>query len=143
MGAADAWFGMLNGVFLQKEPDYMMQIMSTWQTLREVEKGSTACTIKANGQETQVTSMYREPFYHHYKYWYLVDVRNHRRHSPISLEDTLATKYWPCRVFAFLLAVSEVNAKLASEYFGTNEGKEKLNTIEFRKKLSYRVIGEQ
>jgi hypothetical protein len=32
------------------------------------------------------------------------------------------------------LAISEVNAKLASEYFGTVEGKKKLNTIEFRKK---------
>jgi hypothetical protein len=78
--------------------------------------------------------MYREPFYHHYKYRYLVDVHNQRRDSPISLEDTWATKHWPCRVFAFLLTVSEVNAKLANKYFGTNEGKEKLNTIEFRKK---------
>jgi hypothetical protein len=138
VGAVDALFGTLNGVnfhvFAMKEPDYVMQIMSTWQTLREMEKGSTARTIKVNGQETRVTFKYREPFYNHYKYRYLVDVHNQRRHSPISLEDTWATKHWPCRVFAFLLAISEVNAKLASEYFGTVEGKKKLNTIEFRKK---------
>ncbi len=56
VGATDAWFGMLNGVnfhvFAMKEPDYVMQIMSTWQTVREMEKGSTAHTIKANRQET-------------------------------------------------------------------------------------------
>ena len=33
-----------------------------------------------------------------------------RRHDPIALEDTWATKWWPNRQFTFTLSVSEANA---------------------------------
>ena len=53
-------------------------------------------------------------FYNHYKFWHdAVDDHNATRHSPISLEVEWATKWWPNRVFAFLLSVTEVNAMLA------------------------------
>ena len=40
-----------------------------------------------------------------------------KRHSPISLEVVWATKWWPNRVFAFILPVTEVNAMLAYKHF--------------------------
>ena len=33
------------------------------------------------------------------------------------MEETWGTKHWPNRVFAFLLAVTEVNVMLAATYF--------------------------
>ncbi len=118
--ATDAWFGTLNGVnfhfFAMKEPDYVMQIMSTWQTLREMERDPQQVQLRPMGKRHKLLSSRESPFT-------IIDVHNQSRHSPISLKDTWATKHWPCRVFAFLLAIFEVNAKLASEYFGTVEGK--------------------
>ena len=42
-----------------------------------------------------------------------VDDHNNLRHSGVSFEETWATKRWENRVFAFLLAITEVNMFLA------------------------------
>jgi hypothetical protein len=42
---------------------------------------------------------------------------NAKRHLPISLEVVWATKIWANRVFAFLLAITEVNCMLGFQYF--------------------------
>ena len=46
-------------------------------------------------------------------------------------------KYWPNHVFAFLLAVTEVNINLAAQYFG---GMKQIGQIEFRKLLAKTLI---
>ena len=46
-------------------------------------------------------------------------------------------KYWPDHVFAFLLAVTEVNVNLAAQYFG---GMKQIGQIEFRKLLAKTLI---
>ena len=46
-------------------------------------------------------------------------------------------KYWPNRVFSFLLAVTEVNVNLAAPYFG---GMKQVGQIEFRKLLAKTLI---
>jgi hypothetical protein len=48
-----------------------------------------------------------------------------------------ATKWWPHRVFAFLLAVTEVNVMLAAEHF---EGYKKTSILDSQKILSYELI---
>jgi hypothetical protein len=52
-------------------------------------------------------------FYHHYKFWHAVEDHNATRHSSFSFEMEWATKWWPNRIFPFLLSVTEVNAMLA------------------------------
>jgi hypothetical protein len=52
--------------------------------------------------------------YNRYKFWHTVNDQNATIHSPISLAMMeWATKWWPNRVFAFLLSVTEVKAMLA------------------------------
>ena len=144
VGDVDALPGTLDGVpfhvFAMKEPDYTMMIMSTYGTLNEMPDGGTARTYKtSDGAMTTKQFKYCEPFYNHFKYRHLVDDHNGKRHSPISIEETWATKWWPLRVFAFLLAVTEVNAKLAYDFF-TLDGKDKLPMLSFRKQLSKALI---
>ena len=59
---------------------------------------------------------YLKPYSDHYKYRHMVDDHNNLRHSATSFEDTWATHRWPNRVFAFLLAVTEVNIFLWLRY---------------------------
>ena len=67
-----------------------------------------------------------------------MDDHNNCRHSPISIEETWGTKWWPDRVFAFLFAVTEVNARKAVEYF-QREGKS-IPQLTFRRKLAMQLL---
>ena len=53
------------------------------------------------------------------------------------MEVVWATKYWPNRVFSFLLGVTEVNVNLATTYFC---GQNQKGQIEFRKLLAKTLI---
>jgi hypothetical protein len=67
----------------------------------------------------------------------MVDDHNNRRHSPISFETNWATKTWEHRVFAFVLAITEVNVMLAGQYFDNDSTD---SQVEFRKKLANALI---
>ena len=141
IGDADAWAGEMDGVpfhvYAMKEPDYTMMLMSTYGTLND-----------HNGKETSrnvdgVTSKFRysEVIHNHYKYRHLVDDHNAKRHAPISLEMTWATKTWTHRVFAFLLAITEVNTFLSERYFnGADYGDGGASILAFRKLFSGDLI---
>ena len=76
-----------------------------------MEETTTTMTTKTmNKRYCQILS-------NHFLYRHAVDDHNAKRHSPISLEVVWATKWWPNRVFAFLLAIMEVNCFLAESYF--------------------------
>jgi hypothetical protein len=53
------------------------------------------------------------------------------------LEVVWATKWWPNRVFAFLLAITEVKCQLAMRHF---YGAEYKSTLEFRKSFAEALI---
>lgn len=74
----------------------------------------------------------------HFKYHHQIDNHNNCRHSPISLEEIWGTKHWPDRIFSFVLAVSEVNARKAVEYF-QNDGKS-ISQLEFHRKLAMELL---
>ena len=73
----------------------------------------------------------------HFLYRHAVNDHNGKRHSPISLEVFWGTKWWLNRVFAFVLAVTEVNVNLAMTYF---LGQEVTGQIAFRSKLAHTLI---
>ena len=60
---------------------------------------------------------YKLPFDWHFCYRHTVDDHNNLRHSLPLIEDTWMTDQWECRVFAFILTISEVNAFLILRYF--------------------------
>jgi Transposase IS4 len=99
-----------------KEPDYTMVMMSTYGTLNRV-GAINRRDYNDNGVKQQITFQYPEVISNHFTYRHMVDDHNSRRHSPISLEATWATKTWENRVFTFLLAITEVNINLANTYF--------------------------
>jgi Transposase IS4 len=140
VGAVDALPGKLNNipfhVFAMKEPDYVMKLMSTYGTNERVGVLKNR-SYKVNGVLCESTFKYPEIVHNHFKYRHIIDDHNAKRHSPISLEVVWATKWWPHRVFAFLLAVTEVNIMLASVYFGNYEKSSMLN---FRKSLSLELM---
>ena len=120
-------------LYSMKEPEYIMSMMTTYGTLERQGKIN-----KRRLRHNQiVTFQYPEVIANHFKYRHIVDDHNARRHSPISLEVVWATKEWEKRVFAFLLAITEVNVMMAATYF---YNKKKISMIQFLKEFSKELI---
>jgi hypothetical protein len=116
-----------------KEEVYVMKLISTYGALRSVEEGKTQQSVIENGQRVNKSFHYTEPFFNHYKFRHQVDDHNNRRHSPISLEERISTIDWKIRVFMFILALVEVNARLAVAFITKSPT---MNQLEFRRKLA-------
>ena len=121
VGERDAIHGELDGLrfylYGMKEPDYIMQIMSTYRTLHE--KGPEKKRhFTINGEKVVKTFHYAEIIHNHYAYRDMIDNHNSERVHPISMEETWMTTHWPNHVFCFLLAVTVVNVQNAGVYFG-------------------------
>lgn len=131
--------GVTFHVWGMKESAYTMQMMSTYGTSEEMQAAGTRHSFtNDSGELTTKQFNYTEVYANHYCYRHQVDDHNNRRHSPVSLERTWATKYWPHRCFAHFLAVTEVNTNLACGYF--SEQKKVLPTMEFRRILSTQML---
>ena len=59
---------------------------------------------------------YYEPFSNHFNFCHVVDDHNNIRYQLPAIETTWATHRWAFRVFAFILAVLEVNCFLVFKY---------------------------
>ena len=119
VGECDCLHGELDNttysLFVMKDVDYNMKLMSTYGGLLEPDDAKERTRQLDDG--TIATFKYMEPFYNHYKFRHAVDDHNNLRHSPISLEETWITRRWENRVFAFLLAITEVNMFLVHRYW--------------------------
>lgn len=137
IGAVDCWNGKYDEVDVMivcmKEPDYVLSIMTTYGTLNRV--GDDKYRVDAAKRMKKLK--YPEVIHNHYTYRDAVDANNSARMDPIALEETMKTTRWPNRVFQFLLAVSEVNAKLAAEKI---YGMEATSQQSFRKQLCKELI---
>jgi Transposase IS4 len=143
VGTVEDHPGTLGGVpfkvFVLKEEDYSMKLMATYGARTEVDGGATQRSITTwSGEKATVTFKYMEPFFNHFKYRHQVDDHNNMRHSPISLEESLSTKDWKIRVFSFILAIVEVNARLAfCRWISTNKS---VTQLEFRRLLAKELL---
>ena len=97
----------------------MVAVMENWAQL-------TSCVIQ--GPRACVSSLQEQTH---------MDNHNNRRHQPISLEETWATKFWPHRVFAFLLAVAEGNAYLLNKHYRDDAED---SVLAFRRALATELI---
>ena len=113
------WDTIPFNIFRMKEPKYVMKIMSTFGSLLVDEYGKQRKRKykDASNNDVDTTFRYTMPFANHFKYRHAVDDHNHLRHQIPSLEGTWVTHYWPCRVFAFFLAITKINAFYASRFF--------------------------
>ena len=147
VGDVDAISGTQDGTpyFLwgMKEPDYVMRMMATGgpNTPDESYK-MTSRTWKRGNETMSVSFQYPRPFDWHFRYRHAVDDHNNLRHALPSIEDTWFTHRWECRVFSFILAITEINAFLALRYFvfanNTIEGCPTL--LVFRRRLAWQLI---
>ena len=135
MGVTRRLPGELDGekfdLFCLKEPDYVMLLMSTYGSLSPMTNQRDSMRI-VNGNT--VTFKYNSVVGNHYEYRDAVDAHNSKRHdcgtkNGLSIEETWKTTRWPCRVFSFIIALSEVNAYNGIKYFGDFDGTQ----WEFRK----------
>ena len=85
---------------------------------------------------------YKLPLDCHFRYRHAVDDHNNLRHSLPSIEDTWVIYLWECQVFAFILAISDVNIFLILRYFVYHglrwEGMPTL--MDFCRKLAWQLI---
>ena len=120
VGFSNTKKGVLNGVpfhlYVIKEPDYTMLIMSTYgmnATVGEEKKRH----YNKDGQKNVTMFVYPEVVHNHYCYRDVIDNHNFARMHPISIEETWMTTHWPNRVFCFLLALTIVYVQNAGCYF--------------------------
>ncbi|KAG7361811.1 transposase IS4 [Nitzschia inconspicua] len=142
VGDVDSLKGHLDGVpydlFCMKDTDYTMKLMSTYGSLVPSPKAPD----KFRNVDGEVRKFqYTEPFENHYLYRHAVDDHKNLRHSDISLEETWVTHQWENRVFAFILAITEVNVYLAMRFFVWRCGdKPPMTFLEFRRQLAKALI---
>ena len=124
-------------VFGMKDTDYVMSLMSTYGTLNDMNCRESARDYKEGQEKRRKVFRYTEVINNHYKFRHSVDDHNGLRHFPISFEESWATKFWPNRVFAFLLAITEVNVKLAAAHF---YGETFASMIKFRQQFAKELL---
>ena len=100
-----------------KDPDYVILMMMTYGMLDHLEGSDTQHRYKGTGGELVTKRFnYCEVFGNHFNYIHQVENKKNWCHSPISVERTWATKYWPDRCHPKFLALTEVNANYLRRY---------------------------
>ena len=121
-----------------KKPNYVMCMMATGGALIADE----TCKMATQGMgRDKVHFRYTLPYDWHFRYRHAVDDHNNLCHSLPSLEDTWVTRSREIHVFAFLLAITEVNVYLVLRFFvyvGTMSAFLP-NYIDFRRKLAWHM----
>jgi hypothetical protein len=145
VGEYDAKLGLVDNktfyLYAMKEPNFVMMMMSTYGTLTEVEDGGAKRTFERNGLSTTKIFKYTQPFYNHYKFRHQIDDHNNKRHSPLSIEDCIGVKRWGLRQFMFLIAVTEINCKLAIDNTPSDDKDEQDRAVlAFRRRLAKSLI---
>eukprot|EP00957_Ditylum_brightwellii_P099414 7572870-Ditylum_brightwellii.AAC.1 len=120
-GTAKVVEGIMDGVryfiFNLKEPDYTSKIISTYGCIAE--EGDK--TNQRLSDETKKFFKYVQCFFNNFHYGHVVDDHNKFCMPEPCSEKSWVTAFWENRVFAFVLAISEVNAWLAKQYFVAGE----------------------
>ena len=111
-----------------------MKLMATYGALVEIDESKTLRSLTAvNGEKFIKSFNYTEPFHNLFKFRHQVDDHNNSRHSPLSLEESGATKVRKHHVFSFIISLVEVNARLPQGYFNDEFP---LPQVIFRKQLA-------
>ena len=119
VGTSDLIKGSYDGVDFKliclNEPKYVSKYMSTFGSMTVANTESEEFRVLPDGQNKKFKLV--EPLYFHKMAKHCVDDHNHLRQQLPALETTWKTSWWPNRVFAFLLAITEVNVFCAYKYF--------------------------
>ena len=120
-------------VFATKREDYVMMLMSTYGENERVGDDK----FRTTGGEW-ISFKYPENMHIHYYHIDTVKSQNTRRQTYIALEETWYIGRLENHVFAFLLALSEINNNLGEHHFGDVEAIRPM--LEFRRLISRYLI---
>ena len=105
-------------ILYMKDPDYVTKIMASWMTLDELQVTKTRRDfIDRGGTKETKQFTHRHLFGIHFSYRHQLDDHKNWRHTPIYLDTTWETRFWPDCNLAWYISVSEVNTALASDNF--------------------------
>ena len=91
------------------ETNYVVRIMATGgRLLADDTCKETAVIWKVNEEDLVKKFKYKIPFDWRVRFRHAVENHNNPRHALPSIEDTRMTYWWECRLFVFILAISEV-----------------------------------
>jgi len=142
VGFVDCLSGSLDNVPVAihclKEPDYILQMMTTYGTMETFGEEKFRNFDNGDGQMVLKSFKYPEVVRNYYQYRDAVDSHNAARMYPIALEECWKTHHWPNRVFSFLLAVTEVNIKKSLE---TIFNVPKASQLDFRREFAKELVG--
>ena len=125
-----------------KEPAFVMKMMATYgdmevashqEKTRRFYTNDTGDTIR---REFNYTTVYAN----HFMYRHIVDDHNKFRHSLPSLEDTCVMQRWENHGFAFILAVTKVNAYNTLLYFIWKQAPNPPTLHQFRRNMALSII---
>ena len=123
--------GKAFNIFCFKEPEYVMMIMATWMTLKELDGVDMRQEYKGRYGQSLIRQFKDwHPFGLHFRYRHQVDDHSNRRHATISLEKTWETKFLANRNFAWYLAVTEMKTEMAYGHF--RKGGKLIPNLQFR-----------
>ena len=116
MQLAGYWMKYCSTLISMKEPDYIMQIMTTHGTMKQLGDQKLR-HVMVNGSHQVHSFQYPEVVHNHYQYRDVIDNHNSQHMHPILMEETWMTTCWPNCMLCFLLAVTMVNVQNAGVYF--------------------------
>ena len=147
VGETDIIHGTVDDAFYNlwsmKEPNYVMRMMATGGRLLADDKSNeTVRRWKETGEDVVNKFKYNLTFDCNFRYHHAVDNHKNIRHALPSIEDTRMADRWECRVFAFILAISEVYTILILRYFVYCVLRRYVvpALMEFYRKLSWNII---
>ena len=124
-------------IFLLRDAEWVSKLFATCGTTTPDVDTLQRCRRSRDGTESR---FHHTDFVHnHCACRHAVDDHNNLRQSDLSLEDTWRTQRWENRVFAFILAISEINTFLAFRYFVSTD-ETKMTVLQFRRKLAKALI---
>ena len=128
-GICEQMSGILDGIlyfdiYVLKELDYTLMMMSTYGSLIIKDGHHDYIRLLMNGQTKQFK--YTEVVANHFIYQVAFSNHNVKRRdcgtkNRLSLENTWMTNMWENNVFAFILAITKVNAYCTMSYLTDNK----------------------
>ncbi|KAG7340825.1 transposase IS4 [Nitzschia inconspicua] len=143
VGDVDSLKGQLDDVpydlFCMKDTaEHTIKLISTYGSLVSSPDAPERIRL-VDGEQKRFK--YTEPFEDYFLYQDAVHYHSHLRLSNMSLEETWVTDRWEDRVFAFILAITEVNIYLGLRYFVWQcNNKVPMTFFNFKRKLAMALI---
>jgi hypothetical protein len=124
-------------VIAHRDTQHLVQLLSSYGTAES--KGSVKSRYHPD-TNVKMTFRYSDAASDYFQARSAVDENNKVRQGGLSFEQGWQTRKWHIRMFAFLVGVSETNAKFAAQYFRDQEEDDKSSLLQFRLNVAEHIL---